>query len=479
MILFIKIFSGYTFLIIDVINTKTSGITYSTTKGPLNLKDYYDPGTLIIKYKKDAIKDIKIPFLSNILEFRKEYSARLFKESKSKLRLAQALIVGDRDFLTTDIKDKLIIAGVYHLLAISGLHVGIISTFCFLLLFFLPRKLKYLFIIIVLFFYMPLTGFKVPVIRASITGIFIMLLFIFDIKVNFKKFILLLAAIFIMINPKITTNISFILSFTATAGIIYLGFSNKNKTLNSFYISIAAQSVIMPISLYIFGMFNIASMLNTILLLPIINIYVMLGLLSLFFSKLLIIPLIYCEHITKTLINFLYISTYPLFTIYKIDLLLLIISTIFIIIIFYLPKARFSILLLYLLLLTNNYCEINEKNLLYLYDDNKNIYIYTYNDYKNYIYYKGNYNIYRYKLLPELAIKKIKSFEGGMVNVQNGENYYIKVKNISDNYICVNKNEKGNCKILYDRVKAMLEIKNSDCKYKIKKDRINAINYAY
>jgi competence protein ComEC len=84
--------------------------------------------------------------------------------------LASAMLLGNRDEVDYDERGQFMVTGTVHLLAISGLHVGILASFVVLLsrIILLPRNLSFLVTVIFVLFYAWLVDFRPPVLRAAV-----------------------------------------------------------------------------------------------------------------------------------------------------------------------------------------------------------------------------------------------------------------------------------------------------------------------
>src|SRR3989338_3925423 len=84
--------------------------------------------------------------------------------------LLEAIIIGDRTGLKASQKDGFVKTGTVHILAISGLHVGLVAVIFLAIfrLFAIPRKIRYMLTIPVLLVYALISGSNPPVIRATI-----------------------------------------------------------------------------------------------------------------------------------------------------------------------------------------------------------------------------------------------------------------------------------------------------------------------
>ena len=138
--------------------------------------------------------------------------------------LLNAMLLGKREGPYYDLRDAFVKTGTVHVLAISGLHVGLVA-FILHVIFSTLRlngKLSTLFIIFVLILYVFITGSRVPVIRAS-TMIGIMLAgTLFNRRPSSFNSLGLASMIILLVNPKQLFSPGFQLSFAAVFSILYL-----------------------------------------------------------------------------------------------------------------------------------------------------------------------------------------------------------------------------------------------------------------
>lgn len=197
--------------------------------------------------------------------------------------LVNSLVLGYRADLDSEIKSAFAIAGVMHFLSVSGLHVGIVYLFISYLLFFLKGSeriliLKSIIILLGIWSYSILTGFSSPVIRSAI------MFSIFEVAKLIKRegggFNILFASalIILLFDPFQLFDVGFQLSYCAMAGIFmfYTPFNNliysKYKIVNIIWstiaISMAAQLITLPLTLYYFNQFPTYFLIANILILP-------------------------------------------------------------------------------------------------------------------------------------------------------------------------------------------------------------------
>ncbi|MCP4271280.1 MAG: DUF4131 domain-containing protein, partial [Gammaproteobacteria bacterium] len=221
---------------------------------------------------------------------------------------AIALTLGDKSLLQNQQQQMLAKYGLSHLLAISGLHIGLSAIPGFLIAGFLWRKIRFFqkfskiqfqwFVCIFpALFYTALSGFGLPAIRAMIMLLVFAFMQLLAGSGNTHSRFSQALWIILLLQPLAPLDISFWLSFCATAILIFLSkFTQPESALTSL-IKLQAQLFVLlfPIQLFIFGSVSLISpLLNfvaipfvSLLLLPLLFLTVLTGLLSLPFSELL------------------------------------------------------------------------------------------------------------------------------------------------------------------------------------------------
>lgn len=220
----------------------------------------------------------------------------------SKAGLLKALILGDKTDVSERDKNNFKTIGALHILAVSGLHVGIISYLFYILcapiyLIFKNKKIIFLLTGLAIWFYAFLTGMKIPIVRASIVVTLFLVSKILERKTS-SWILLSWAAITVLLwQPKDLFTVSFQLSFAAVASIITFQkpisksiskFTGKNKLTNLIAVSMAAQIGTWPILLWHFHQFSYLSLLSSLVIIPLLFPLLMTTLLGLFFSQIAI-----------------------------------------------------------------------------------------------------------------------------------------------------------------------------------------------
>ena len=235
--------------------------------------------------------------------------------SGDNLAVLSALTVGNKDFLTAQIKQSFSSTGAMHVLAVSGLHVGIIYLILGFSLFFLEKRFNWLRIIIILgslWFYAFLTNLPPSIVRASIMFSFIVIGKAINRDSNIYNTIAASAFFILVISPYNVLSIGFWLSYSAVLGIvyfypifykkIYFGKSFFGKILDKIWalicVSIAAQIATFPVALFFFHQFPNWFILTNLFVIPVVTIIMFVA-----FFFLLSIPFSFLHALLGSLLN--------------------------------------------------------------------------------------------------------------------------------------------------------------------------------
>lgn len=401
-------------------------------------------------YKYDGkISVFQAPIISKILQFRNDISNYIFYSSGGKITVAQALILGDKQFISDNLKDAYTISGLFHLLSMSGSHVAIVTAIFLSVLFFLPLKIRFIAASLGALFLIILGGFNITVIRASIFASIIMTAYVFDLKVNSKKFILFIAGLFLLISPASINDISFLMSFGAVFGIIYLMKSGYGIIKTAVITGIAATLITAPLSMYVFGTTNHLSILSTMIISPVIYMHILFAIFALIAPNIAAAPLLIIENISNNMVYFLADITYFSFIFKTIPFYIMVLIILYTVWTLFLTGRKKLLSLLSLLVIFYP----AEKPPKYFFPDisprDKSFIIFA--DNKKEIFYQGSESGFRYTFMPEIAKYGVKVFDYGLITVFGGKNNFIKIKNTGkDNFtnLCLNEYNKK-CSYFY------------------------------
>lgn len=197
--------------------------------------------------------------------------------------IAQALVLGVKDGLDRDIEHAYSASGAMHVLAVSGLHVGIV--YGIILLFFKPfRKTKVrnwtlaIVSLIVLWSYAMITGFSPSVLRAVTMFSFIAIAQASGRNTNIYNTLAASGFILLVYNPFLIMSVGFQLSFLAVFGIVYIqprlynALEVDNYFLDKVWaitaVSIAAQIATIPLTLLYFHQFPTFFLISNLVVIP-------------------------------------------------------------------------------------------------------------------------------------------------------------------------------------------------------------------
>lgn len=200
----------------------------------------------------------------------------------SNLQLIAALAFGDKSLLDEETKGNFQTAGAMHILAVSGLHVGIVNGILFFLFGFIRKKehiwIKILCCITGIWAYACLTGMSPSVQRASIMCSMVSISIILKRCCSTYNSLAAAAIISLLISPNDLFSVSFQLSYVAVLSIVYFGQKIQNlfctETIIGSYIwgiiavSIAVQIGTLPITLFYFGAIPTYSLITNIVVIP-------------------------------------------------------------------------------------------------------------------------------------------------------------------------------------------------------------------
>ncbi len=214
------------------------------------------------------------------------YFSKIIDDSfnKSDSEFLKAIILGEKGKLSKDLKEKFKRTGTIHFFAISGLHMGIVFFFFFILFRILRINYKFanLLASLSILIYTTILPLRPSILRANIMILTFSLMEFFERKslplntLGFAGFLSLL------INPSWAFDHGFLLSYLATGGILFLypQFFNSLKTkyefLNKYIISplivsFSAQVFVFPYILYFFKYFSSISIISNLILTPLLT----------------------------------------------------------------------------------------------------------------------------------------------------------------------------------------------------------------
>lgn len=215
--------------------------------------------------------------------------------------LAQGILLGIRENMPQSVKDDFIRTGTAHLLAISGLNLGIIAGITLSLGIWLFGRRHYLYVWLALatiWLYALLTGMHPPVVRGAIMASLFLTAELLGRQRSAITALIFAAAIMVGVSPYILGDAAFQLSFLAMAGLVFffpsfrslgrravkafIGEEGAMVTAATFIsdslsVTMAAVIAVWPVVAYYFGIISFVGPLATFLLLPALPLVILAG----------------------------------------------------------------------------------------------------------------------------------------------------------------------------------------------------------
>ncbi len=270
-------------------------------KNHLALKSVYyrlflDSGSYYLSDLRDSN-----PLLATAKDWREKLMTNIdnWQLPANEAAISKALLLGYRYEIDDDQLEAYAAAGAMHVLAVSGLHVGILYLLAYNALFFLSKvpygnTLRSILLIVLLWVFALLTGLSASVVRAATMFSFVAFGSSFRRYTSVYNTILASAMLLLVIKPAYLFELGFQLSYAAVLGIVWLQprfqalWSPSNWLLRQLWaistVSLAAQLATFPLSLYYFHQFPSLFLLANLLVIPIVTVVMYLGLINLLLS---------------------------------------------------------------------------------------------------------------------------------------------------------------------------------------------------
>lgn len=224
--------------------------------------------------------------------------------------LASGLILGARGGFDNDIKNEFISTGTIHIVALSGYNITIVAESVMKIFgLILSQSVSIIFGIFVILLFILMTGASSTAVRAGIMALIMLFGKMTGRIYDAGRALVIAALLMIAYDGRVVVDISFQLSFLATAGVLFVtpkvipflrflpmrfGFREIVAT------TISATITVLPILLYSTGIFSLVSLPANILILPIIPITMLFSFIvgiTGFISPVLALPFAYISNI--------------------------------------------------------------------------------------------------------------------------------------------------------------------------------------
>ncbi|MBR1944590.1 MAG: ComEC/Rec2 family competence protein [Alphaproteobacteria bacterium] len=218
--------------------------------------------------------------------------------------IASALITGDKSSIPSNIRNIFVKSGTAHILAVSGLHMTLVSSILYMfffklmlylecfLLFINPRKIAASITIVLTFCYLAISGFSPSANRAFIMTTICLISISLGRGLLSMRNISFAAFLILLFDPGSLFSVSFQLSFSAVTALIafyekyqskFINFININSVfltqiliyvVGSFITTVVATIATLPISISTFNQFSICGVLGNVIAIPLISFFI-------------------------------------------------------------------------------------------------------------------------------------------------------------------------------------------------------------
>lgn len=236
-------------------------------------------------------------------EIFKEQRIFLTEQAKKALPSPQAqllsgIVLGVKQDLPYELRFALRDTSTLHIVVASGQNLTILAGFIMHLSGLIKRKNAVVLTLLVIIVYTMLTGAQIPILRAALMFGLASLAQIFGRQNDGLRVLIMVAGLFLLINPRWILDLSFQLSFLASFGVIIVA-PILEKSLHflpniikeNLSVTLGAQLMVTPIIASNFHQFSLVSLFANTLVLWIIPYIMSLGFIFLFLGQILSLPL--------------------------------------------------------------------------------------------------------------------------------------------------------------------------------------------
>lgn len=208
------------------------------------------------------------------------------------------ILLGEDRVFEDSFEKSLRVSGTTHIIAASGYNITLIVLAINRVLIFFDKKLRMALTILLIWAFCLLSGFSASIVRAGIMSTISIIGLLFGYKGEIHSILPMTAFIYALFDPRIVFDVGFQLSLAATLGLVYIVPVLKKFTdylvqlpglIGKVWTGIFTDDVLatisctistMPISILSFGQFSVVSIICNMLVLPVLESTMFVGLLG-------------------------------------------------------------------------------------------------------------------------------------------------------------------------------------------------------
>lgn len=214
--------------------------------------------------------------------------------AESEQTVAEAMVLGHRRGMSSALRESYAATGASHLLAVSGLHVGIVFVLVNVLLWLLPavgygHVVKNFVAMALIWVFAFVSGLSPSAVRAAVMFSSVQMGLAFSREYNPLNTICGAALLMLMVNPRYLWDVSFQLSFAAVLGIVlwfpvlFRRLRSESRLLNGVWsmvlVGVCATVAVLPLTAGVFGRVSVIGVLIGPLVVALAHVTVLCGLL--------------------------------------------------------------------------------------------------------------------------------------------------------------------------------------------------------
>lgn len=229
-------------------------------------------------------------FLRGVAAVREHYRESMTQVmSREDAAAVFAMLFGGYAGLNPELVQDFATTGIVHILSVSGSHMTMVAAFAawFCALLKLPRGVTFAVGTFFIGSYAILSALLPQVIRSATMGILVFFAKTLDAEAEGARLLTLTALAMLINQPLLLFDVSFQLSFTATAGLMYLATDLRDamERLPKFFadaasMTIAAQLASLPVVVWYFNQISLSSVLANAFVMPLLEVVIVGGLLG-------------------------------------------------------------------------------------------------------------------------------------------------------------------------------------------------------
>lgn len=201
--------------------------------------------------------------------------------------ILSGMLFGGYTGISRDIVNSFAATGIVHILSVSGTHIALVAGVVIWIgtRLGIRRQITMSVAVVCIVLYSLVAGLTPPVVRSVLMGIICIAAVVLGREKDAPTALMITGLAMLIYQPDLIFDISFQLSFSAAAGLIFL-YSQTVKALRMFppwlagplAVTISAQLGVLPFLAWYFNNFSLSSFIANIILVPIIEATVVLGL---------------------------------------------------------------------------------------------------------------------------------------------------------------------------------------------------------